>query len=106
MGVSQPARFGEDWSDERIRGYLDRGITQIFCTDVSKDGLLQGPSTKLYSRILKEFPSLFFIASGGVSSMKDVEELASIGCNGVIIGKAIYENRISLKDLKKFGVVN
>lgn len=90
------------WIYDFIRKYMAHGVTQLFCTDVSKDGLLQGPSVKLYKNIIKEFPSLHFIASGGVSSIDDLEELASIGCNGAIIGKAIYENKISLKDLKKF----
>lgn len=90
------------WIYDFIRKYMAHGITQVFCTDVSKDGLLQGPSVKLYKRIIEEFPSLHFIASGGVSSMKDLEDLAAIGCNGAIVGKAIYENRISLKELKTF----
>jgi phosphoribosylformimino-5-aminoimidazole carboxamide ribotide isomerase len=90
------------WIYDFIRKYIGHGIAQLFCTDVSKDGLLQGPSVNLYKNIIKEFPSLHFIASGGVSSIKDLEELAAIGCNGAIIGKAIYENKISLKDLKKF----
>lgn len=90
------------WIYDFIRKYMAHGVTQLFCTDVSKDGLLQGPSVNLYKNIIKEFPSLHFIASGGVSSIDDLEELASIGCNGAIIGKAIYENKISLKDLKKF----
>jgi phosphoribosylformimino-5-aminoimidazole carboxamide ribotide isomerase len=94
----------EIWIYDFIRKYMANGINQIFCTDVSKDGLLQGPSIALYKNIIKEFPSLHFIASGGVSSMKDLEELAAIGCNGAIIGKAIYENRITLNDMKKFRV--
>jgi phosphoribosylformimino-5-aminoimidazole carboxamide ribotide isomerase len=92
------------WIYDFIRKYMAHGITQVFCTDVSKDGLLQGPATGLYKNIISEFPSLHFIASGGVSSMDDLEDLAGIGCNGAIIGKAIYENRISLADLKKFMV--
>jgi phosphoribosylformimino-5-aminoimidazole carboxamide ribotide isomerase len=92
------------WIYDFIRKYMDHGVTQLFCTDVSKDGLLQGPATSLYKNIISEFPSLHFIASGGVSSMKDLEQLAEIGCNGAIIGKAIYENRISLLDLKNFAV--
>ena len=64
--------------------------------------MLQGPSVKLYKNIINEFPALHLIASGGVSSIKDLEELAAIGCNAAIVGKAIYENRISLKDLKTF----
>lgn len=92
------------WIYDFIRKYMSHGINNIFCTDVSKDGLLQGPAIGLYKNIIQEFPSLHFIASGGVSSLKDLEELAAIGCNGAIIGKAIYENRISLQDLKKFQV--
>ena len=81
---------------------MKHGLKQIFCTDVNKDGLLQGPSVKLYKSIITEFPSLHLIASGGVSSIKDLEDLAAIGCNAAIIGKAIYENRISLEELKVF----
>jgi phosphoribosylformimino-5-aminoimidazole carboxamide ribotide isomerase len=91
----------EIWIYDFIEKYLQHGITQLFCTDVSKDGKLEGPSLDLYKNIIGKFPSLHFIASGGVSSMKDVDELENIGCSGVIIGKAIYENRISLSELKK-----
>ena len=90
------------WIYDFIRKYLKHGLKQIFCTDVKKDGLLQGPSVKLYKAIITEFPSLHLIASGGVSSLKDLEELAAIGCNAAIVGKAIYENRISLNELKTF----
>lgn len=90
------------WIYDFIRKYLKHGLKQIFCTDVKKDGLLEGPSIKLYKNIITEFPSLHLIASGGVSSLKDLEELAAIGCNAAIVGKAIYENRISLKELKTF----
>lgn len=90
------------WVFDFLRDLNTRGFSQFFCTDVSKDGLLQGPSTELYTRIIKEVPGLFFIASGGVSSMKDLEELAEAGCSGAIIGKAIYENRVSLKELSEF----
>jgi phosphoribosylformimino-5-aminoimidazole carboxamide ribotide isomerase len=85
-----------------IKNYIDKGVQQIFCTDVSKDGKLEGPSTDLYKEIIKEFPGLHFIASGGVASMKDLESLKDAGCDGVIIGKAIYENRITLDELKTF----
>lgn len=87
---------------EFLQQYIGQGVSQVFCTDVSKDGLLAGPSTELYKKIIDRFPSLYFIASGGVSNMKDLEDLASIGCSGAIIGKAIYENRISLDDLQSF----
>ncbi len=83
-----------------IQKYLKKGVTQIFCTDVSKDGKLQGPSIDLYKKIIAECPGIDLIASGGVSSIRDVEELIVIGCKGIIIGKAIYEGRISLKQLK------
>jgi phosphoribosylformimino-5-aminoimidazole carboxamide ribotide isomerase len=85
-----------------IRKYIDKGIQQVFCTDVSKDGKLEGPSVELYQEIVEEFPSLFFIASGGVSSVDDLVRLKDIGCQGAIVGKAIYENRISLEQLKAF----
>lgn len=104
IAVSGWTETTDIWIYDFIRKYVDHGVKQVFCTDVSKDGLLQGPSTALYKNIIKEFPSLYFIASGGVSSMKDLEELAAIGCNAAIVGKAIYENRISLKELKNFEV--
>jgi phosphoribosylformimino-5-aminoimidazole carboxamide ribotide isomerase len=85
-----------------LRNYIQQGIQQVFCTDVSKDGKLEGPSVALYKNILTEFPGLQFIASGGVSSMDDLHQLAEIGCSGAIVGKAIYEQRISLAELTKF----
>ncbi len=89
----------EIWIYDFIRDYVERGVRQVFCTDVSKDGLLQGPALDLYRMIVKEFPELHFIASGGVSEMDDVRRLAEVGCKGVIIGKAIYEGRIRLNEL-------
>lgn len=89
------------WVYDFIQKYLDHGIKQIFCTDISKDGKLEGPAIGLYKNIIAKFPGLYFIASGGVSSINDVEELEQTGCKGVIIGKAIYEGRITLPDLKK-----
>lgn len=85
-----------------LEKYIAYGFNHVFCTDVSKDGLLEGPSTDLYKRILERFPDLDFIASGGVSSMEDLELLQQTGCKGAIIGKAIYENRISLKEIAAF----
>jgi phosphoribosylformimino-5-aminoimidazole carboxamide ribotide isomerase len=85
-----------------IEKYISKGIRHIFCTDVSKDGKLGGPSVELYKNIISRFPGSFFIASGGVSSMDDLHELRTIGCSGAIIGKAIYENRITIDELKKF----
>jgi phosphoribosylformimino-5-aminoimidazole carboxamide ribotide isomerase len=94
----------EIWIYDFIEAYIQKGIKQIFCTDVSKDGALEGPSTELYKSIIEKFPDLHFIASGGVSSLDDVYQLQDIGCSGVIIGKAIYEGRIQLHDLKTFVV--
>jgi len=84
-----------------ISAYINKGINQIFCTDISKDGLLQGTSIDLYKKILIAFPQLHLIASGGVTKIEDVIALKEIGCNGVIIGKAIYEGKIKLHDLVK-----
>jgi phosphoribosylformimino-5-aminoimidazole carboxamide ribotide isomerase len=90
------------WIYDFIEKYIAHGVQQIFCTDVSKDGRLEGPSTQLYKTILEKFPQLHFIASGGVSSLQDLEELRTIGCCGAIVGKAIYEGRISLAELRHF----
>ena len=83
-----------------IKKYTEQGVQQIFCTDVKKDGRLEGPSIELYKKILGKFPGLHLIASGGVSSIKDLEDLKKAGCSGAIVGKAIYEKRISLSDLQ------
>jgi len=85
-----------------ISAYIKKGIQNIFCTDISKDGLLQGTSTALYKKILEAFPQLHLIASGGVTVIEDVDELNTIGCCGVIIGKALYEGRIKMDELKKY----
>jgi len=90
------------WVYDFIQKYIAHGIQQIFCTDVSKDGKLEGPSTELYKNIISEFPQLHFIASGGVATIDDLYKLKEIGCKAVIVGKAIYENRIALNDLKQF----
>jgi phosphoribosylformimino-5-aminoimidazole carboxamide ribotide isomerase len=82
--------------------YLSKGVQQVFCTDVSKDGKLEGPSIALYQAILATYPKAYFIASGGVSSMEDLHALDAIGCSGAIVGKAIYEGRITLEELKTF----
>lgn len=87
---------------EFIQSYMSKGITQVFCTDIQKDGKLAGPSINLYKNIIEQFPKLQLIASGGVSSLEDLKELSSIGCSGAIVGKAIYENRITLKELASF----
>jgi phosphoribosylformimino-5-aminoimidazole carboxamide ribotide isomerase len=81
---------------------FNKGVKTIFCTDISKDGLLQGPSIELYKSIMDRIPCLKLIASGGVSTMNDVLELDEIGCGGVIIGKAIYEGRITIDELRNY----
>ena len=85
-----------------ISKYKSKGIDYVICTDISKDGMLEGPSFELYKRILSEVPSIKLIASGGISKFDELPKLAELGCEGVIIGKAIYENRISLKELENF----
>jgi len=81
---------------------INQGISNVFCTDISKDGKLEGPAVDLYRKIKLAFPAFNLIASGGVSSMDDIHALAKAGCNGVIIGKAIYEGRISIQDLEAY----
>jgi phosphoribosylformimino-5-aminoimidazole carboxamide ribotide isomerase len=83
-----------------IKNYASKGVQQFFCTDISKDGLLQGSSNDLYKKILDEVEAIHLIASGGVSAMKDLEALKTVGCSGAIVGKAIYEGRILISDLK------
>lgn len=90
------------WIYDFIQKYIDNGIQQVFCTDVSKDGKLEGPSIDLYKNIIGKFPVLYFIASGGVSNLQDLDDLNAIGCKGAIVGKAIYEGRITLSQIQKF----
>lgn len=85
-----------------VGDYLDRGLDYIFCTDISKDGKLMGPSTQLYKQMIERFPAVKLVASGGVSSIQDLDELKDIGCNGVIVGKAIYEGKIDLITLAAY----
>lgn len=91
-----------------IKDYQKKNIQYVICTDISKDGMLEGPSIELYQNIIQvcsnssNNQSIKLIASGGITSVKDIEELITIGCEGAIIGKAIYENRISLKELERF----
>jgi phosphoribosylformimino-5-aminoimidazole carboxamide ribotide isomerase len=81
--------------------YQEKGISQTICTDISKDGMLEGPSTDLYKEILNK-TSVKLMASGGISCIEDVYSMKEIGCSGTIIGKAIYEGKISLSQLQKF----
>lgn len=92
----------EDSSDELIPfldKYIQKGVQKVLCTEISKDGTLQGPATALYREIMTQFPHCHLIASGGVSSMNDLKELDQAGIPAVVFGKAIYEGRIALKDL-------
>ncbi|WP_298506494.1 1-(5-phosphoribosyl)-5-[(5-phosphoribosylamino)methylideneamino]imidazole-4-carboxamide isomerase [uncultured Maribacter sp.] len=90
-----------------IQEYQKAGISYVICTDISKDGMLEGPSFALYKKILEQSkPGLKLIASGGISTFDELPKLKEIGCEGTIIGKAIYENRISLKQLENFIISN
>jgi len=102
IAVSGWAETTTVWVYDFIERYMNKGVKQIFCTDVSKDGLLEGPSVVLYGAILKKFPDLRLIASGGVSSLEDLNQLQHTGCDGVIIGKALYEGMISLSELSRY----
>ncbi len=85
-----------------IKGYQDKGIQYVICTDISKDGMLQGPSFEVYKEIITEVKNVKLIASGGISTFDELPRLAENGCEGVIIGKAIYEKKISLKQLEQY----
>ena len=84
-----------------IHDYQEKGIRKIICTDIGRDGMLQGPAVDLYKEILEQVPDIYLIASGGVSSIADIERLTEAGIPAVIFGKAIYEGRISLKELEQ-----
>lgn len=90
--------------DEQIGWFLEDGLKYVVCTDISRDGLLQGPSFELYAQLMEEFQSVVFTASGGISGMADIEELDRIGVPKVIVGKAIYEKRITLEDIRKWSL--
>lgn len=85
-----------------IEKYINKGAQKVICTDISKDGMLKGPATDLYCKMKQHFPSLFIIASGGISCINDIEILNDKGIDSVIIGKAIYEGKISMKELQMF----
>jgi len=82
-----------------LRRYIDAGVRNVLCTEISKDGTLQGPAIELYQRVMKEYPELQLIASGGVSSIEDINSLDAAGIPAVVFGKAIYEGRIDLQEL-------
>lgn len=85
-----------------LKGYMEKGVFKVLCTDISRDGMLQGPATELYRDIMKTFPSAYLMASGGISSMEDIHELNRAGIPAVVFGKALYEGRITLKELNQF----
>ena len=91
---------------EFIADYSEHGIKKAICTDIEKDGMLEGPSMDTYTRIKQEQQALFLMASGGISNMKDIELLEEAGIDGVIVGKAIYENKISLKTVESYILKN
>lgn len=82
-----------------IANYIQYGVKKVVCTDISKDGMLAGPAVDLYKQILNQIPEVYLIASGGVSCKEDILHLEATGVPAIIMGKAIYENKISLKDL-------
>jgi len=85
-----------------VKDFYAKGIHYVICTDISKDGMLQGPSFDVYQNLLQEQPNIKLIASGGISAFEELPKLEAMGCEGTIIGKAIYENKIALKELEKF----
>jgi len=85
-----------------VKNYQKEGVQYVICTDIAKDGMLEGPSFDLYEKMLAQLPNIKLIASGGISTFDELPKLAELGCEGTIIGKAIYENKISLKQLENF----
>lgn len=92
----------EDSSEELLpflKQYVDKGVSNVLCTEISKDGTLQGPAINLYKDIMKAYPKLHLIASGGVSSNEDITDLDNAGIPAVVFGKAFYEGKIDIKSL-------
>ena len=87
---------------EIIRQFLPAGLSQVICTDISKDGMLNGPNFELYKELMEAFPALSITVSGGISSMEDIVRLNEAGMQSVIVGKALYEKRITLKQITNF----
>lgn len=85
-----------------IKDYTQKGFEFVLCTDIAKDGMLKGPSLGLYFELLQQFPDIALIASGGVTTMDDIYQCAELGCAAAIIGKAIYEGKISLTDIEQY----
>ncbi len=87
--------------DAFLKTYIDKGTRTVLCTDISRDGMLQGTATDMYQTLMRTYPHLHLIASGGVSSMEDIEELEHAGVPAVVFGKAIYEGRVDIHELQK-----
>lgn len=85
-----------------LDGYVKKGVTKVLCTDIDRDGMLEGPATELYAEMLKAHPGLHLIASGGVSCLDDIRRLEEAGVPAVVFGKALYEGRIALQDLSQW----
>jgi len=85
-----------------VKNLLTDGVKQVMCTDISKDGSLAGPAKELYKKILEQFPKMHLIASGGISCLKDIDDVNELGCKEVIVGKALYEGRIKLNELTRY----
>ena len=97
------------WKDESacelfpfLKEYVEKGVQKVICTDISCDGMLQGPSIELYREMLEQHPGLYLIASGGVSGMADIRALEDAGVPAVIFGKALYEGHITMKEIERF----
>ena len=88
--------------DDLIEQYAELGLNEVVCTDISKDGMMQGPGKDLYKRLISKYSKIRLIASGGVTEIQDLNELQAMGCEGAIIGKAIYEGSITLKQLEQY----
>ena len=89
-----------------VAEYMKAGISKVITTDISRDGMLAGPSVELYKEMQAKLPELYIIASGGVSSIEDIEKLAEAGIPAVIFGKAIYEGKITIKEIEKYIISN
>ena len=95
----------EQTIEQVIRRFLPDGLTQVICTDISRDGMLSGPNIELYQQLQEAFPEVEFTVSGGVAGPRDIEALAEAGMRKVITGKAIYENRISLSQIRQWAAL-
>ena len=93
---------GDDRLMPFLQGYVEKGVENVLCTDISRDGMLEGPATELYTEIMAQFPDLHLIASGGVSCIEDIARLDEAGIPAVVFGKAIYEGKVKMEELTPF----